>query len=72
MTSSVDFEFLEEAIEVAQILNDHERLGKLYTFVTAHWNLEGNSEQAVVTAKEALKYTIGQVPSTQTLLPTIG
>jgi tetratricopeptide (TPR) repeat protein len=50
------FKFLEEAIEAAQVLNDYERLGKLYTCMTAHWNLEGNSEQAVITGKQALKY----------------
>jgi class 3 adenylate cyclase/tetratricopeptide (TPR) repeat protein len=54
------FEFLEEAIEAAKALNDHERLGKLFTFMTAHWNLEGNSEQAVITGKQALKYIVGQ------------
>ena len=54
------FEFLEEAIEAAKALNDHERLGKLLTFMTAHWNLEGNSEQAVITGKQALKYIVGQ------------
>src|SRR4029077_2615596 len=54
------FEYLEEAIEAAKALNDHERLGKLLTFKTAHWNLEGNSEQAVITGKQALKYIVGQ------------
>jgi class 3 adenylate cyclase/tetratricopeptide (TPR) repeat protein len=54
------FKFLEEAIEAAKALNDHERLGKLLTFMTAHWNLEGNSEQAVITGKEALKYIVAQ------------
>ena len=54
------FEFLEEAIEAAKALNDHDRLGKLFTFMTAHWNLAGNSEQAVITGKEALKYIVGQ------------
>ena len=28
--------------------------------MTAHWNLEGNSEQAVITGKQALKYIVGQ------------
>jgi tetratricopeptide (TPR) repeat protein len=53
------FEFLEEAIEAATGLDDHERLGKLFTCMTAHWNLQGNSEQAVTTGKQALKYCIG-------------
>jgi hypothetical protein len=30
------FEYLEEAIEAAKTLNDHERLGKLLTFMTGH------------------------------------
>jgi tetratricopeptide (TPR) repeat protein len=54
------FEYLEQAIEAAKALNDHERLGKLFTCMTAHWNLEGNSEQAVITGKQALKYMVGQ------------
>ncbi len=54
------FEFLQQAIEAAKGLNDHERLGKLFTFMTAHWNLEGNSEQAVITGNQALKYIVGQ------------
>ena len=54
------FEFLEEAIEAAKALDDHERLGKLFTCMTAHWNLDGNSEQAVVAGKQALKYIVGQ------------
>src|SRR5262245_29377430 len=53
-------EFLEEAIEAAKALNDHERLGKLLTFMTAHWNLAGNSEQAVITGQEALKYIVAE------------
>jgi len=56
-------QFLEEAIAAAKTLNDHERLAKLYTFVTAHWNLEGSSEQAVIAGKEALKYTVGRSSS---------
>ena len=53
-------EFLEEAIEAAKALDDHERLGKLLTFMTAHWNLAGNSEQAVITGKQALRYIVAQ------------
>ena len=52
------FQFLEEAIEIAKTLHDDERLAKLFTFMTAHWNLEGNSEQAVITGKQALQYGV--------------
>ena len=57
--SSAGFEYLEEAKEAAKAINDHERLGKLFTWMTAHWNLEGNSEQAVITGKQALEHTFG-------------
>ncbi len=53
------FDYLEEAKEVAMALNDEERLGKLLTWMTAHWNLAGNSEQAVITGKQALEHTFG-------------
>ena len=53
------FEYLEEAKEAATALNDRERLGKLFTWMTAHWNLDGNSEQAVITGKQALEHTFG-------------
>ena len=53
------FEYLEEAKEAAMTLNDEERLGKLLTWMTAHWNLAGNSEQAVITGKQALNHTFG-------------
>ena len=52
--------FLEEAIEPAKKLDDHLRLAKLYTFMTAHLNLAGNSGQAVITGKQALQYSVGQ------------
>jgi class 3 adenylate cyclase/tetratricopeptide (TPR) repeat protein len=51
------FEHLEEAKKSAMILHDEERLGKLLTWMTAHWNLAGNSEQAVITGKQALEHT---------------
>ena len=54
------FEYLGEAQEAAKALNDQDRLGEVLTWMTAHWNLEGNSEQAVITGKQALKYTVGQ------------
>jgi class 3 adenylate cyclase/tetratricopeptide (TPR) repeat protein len=54
------FEYLAEAEEAAKALNDKDRLGEVLTWMTAHWNLEGNSERAVITGKQALKYTVGQ------------
>jgi class 3 adenylate cyclase/tetratricopeptide (TPR) repeat protein len=53
------FKFLEEAIESAKALNDNDRLAKLFTFVTSHWNLVGHSEKAVITGKQALQYCLG-------------
>jgi tetratricopeptide (TPR) repeat protein len=53
------FEYLEEAKETARALNDHERLGKLFTWMTAYWNLMGKSEQAVVAGQQALEHTVG-------------
>jgi len=53
------FEYLEEAKEAARALNDHDRLGKLFTWMTAYWNLVGKSEQAVIAGKQALDYSIG-------------
>jgi PAS domain S-box-containing protein len=50
-------EHLQKSKEIAVSIHDEERLGKILTWMTAHWNLAGNSEQAIVTAKEALKYT---------------
>jgi class 3 adenylate cyclase/tetratricopeptide (TPR) repeat protein len=51
------FEYLEKARRVAEALDDRERMGKALTRMTAHWNLEGNSEQALITAQQALEYT---------------
>jgi predicted ATPase len=53
------FEHLEKAKQSAIALHDEERLGKLLTWMTAHWNLAGNSEQAMITGKEALEHTKG-------------
>ena len=53
------FEYLEEAKEIAKTLNDHQRLGKLFTWMTAYWNLMGKSEQAVIAGKQALEHTVG-------------
>lgn len=48
---------LEEGKEAAILLNDHARLGTIFNLMTAHWNIAGNSEQAVRAAKEALVHT---------------
>jgi class 3 adenylate cyclase/tetratricopeptide (TPR) repeat protein len=53
------FRYLEEAKTYALKLNDRGRLGMLYNFMTAFWNLEGNSERAVTSGKQALEYTEG-------------
>lgn len=50
-------EYLEEARTIAVELNDEERLGQLLTWMTAHWNLAGNSEQAIVTGGQAIEHT---------------
>jgi class 3 adenylate cyclase/tetratricopeptide (TPR) repeat protein len=49
--------YLEEAKEAAIALKDQARLGTVLNLITAHWNIAGNSEKAVVSAKEALTYT---------------
>jgi class 3 adenylate cyclase/tetratricopeptide (TPR) repeat protein len=54
------FEYLREAEEAAKALNDQDRLAEVLTWMTAHWNLDGNSEQAVITGKQALKYSVGK------------
>src|SRR5574341_1447380 len=51
------FEHLEKGKDAATVLQDEERLGKLLTWMTAHWNLAGNSEKAVITGKQALENT---------------
>jgi PAS domain S-box-containing protein len=53
------FEYLEEAKEAARALNDHDRLGKLLTWVTAYWNLVGKSEEAAIAGKQALEHSVG-------------
>jgi class 3 adenylate cyclase/tetratricopeptide (TPR) repeat protein len=53
------FKYLEEARAFAVKLDDRRRLGMLFNFMTAFWNLEGNSEQAVTSGKQALEYTKG-------------
>ena len=49
--------YLEEAKEAAVALNDQARLGTIFNLMTAHWNLAGNSERAILSAKEALDHT---------------
>jgi class 3 adenylate cyclase/tetratricopeptide (TPR) repeat protein len=49
--------YLEEARAAAVALNDQGRLGMLFNLMTAHWNLAGNSEQAVTSGKQALNHT---------------
>ncbi len=49
--------YLEEAKEAAITLKDQARLGTVLNLITAHWNIAGNSERAVVSAKEAVNYT---------------
>jgi class 3 adenylate cyclase/tetratricopeptide (TPR) repeat protein len=49
--------YLQEAKEAAGVLKDHARLGTIFNLLTAHWNIAGNSEQAILSAKEALVHT---------------
>ena len=48
--------YLEEAKNAAVALNDHSRLGKVFQLMTAHWNLEGNTERAIASGREALRH----------------
>jgi tetratricopeptide (TPR) repeat protein len=56
-----DFEqglrYLEEAQAAAVALNDQGRVGKLLNLMTAHWQIQGNSERAINCAKQALNLT---------------
>jgi len=56
-----DFEqglrYLEEAQAAAVALNDQGRVGKLLNLMTAHWQIQGNSEQAISCANQALNHT---------------
>jgi tetratricopeptide (TPR) repeat protein len=56
-----DFEeglnYLEEAKAPAVALNDRSRLGMLFNFMTAHAQIQGNSEQAINYASQALNHT---------------
>jgi class 3 adenylate cyclase/tetratricopeptide (TPR) repeat protein len=48
---------LDEAKAAAVSLNDEGRLGMVFNLITAHWNLAGNSEQAITSGKQALEHT---------------
>jgi tetratricopeptide (TPR) repeat protein len=49
--------YLEQAKEAAIMLKDQARLGTILNLITAHWNIAGNSEQAILSANEALVHT---------------
>ena len=49
--------YLEEAQPAAVALNDQGRLGMLFNFMTAHWNLSGDSERAITSGMQALHHT---------------
>jgi tetratricopeptide (TPR) repeat protein len=49
--------YLEEAQPAALALNDPGRLGKIFNFMTAHWNLSGDSERAIASGMQALQHT---------------
>jgi class 3 adenylate cyclase/tetratricopeptide (TPR) repeat protein len=59
-----DFEsalnYLKEAQARATNLNDEGRLGQVLNLITAHWNLTGNSEEATISAKQAIQHTEAQ------------
>src|SRR5262249_29219900 len=40
----------------AVALNDQGRLGTVFNLMTAHWQLQGNSEEAIASAREALNH----------------
>jgi class 3 adenylate cyclase/tetratricopeptide (TPR) repeat protein len=49
--------YLEKAQPAARALNDQGRLGKIFNFMTAHWNLSGDSERAIASGIQALQHT---------------
>ena len=49
--------FLEEAKAAADALNDQGRLGTVLNLMTAHCQIQGKSEQAIMSAKQALDHT---------------
>jgi class 3 adenylate cyclase/tetratricopeptide (TPR) repeat protein len=50
---------LEAAKAPAEALGDKTRLGQLYNFMTAHWNLTGESSRAIPLAEQAANLTVG-------------
>ena len=50
---------LEAAKAPAEALGDKTRLGQLYNFMTAHWNLTGESSRAIPLAEQAANLTLG-------------
>ncbi|MEX0803151.1 MAG: AAA family ATPase, partial [Candidatus Binatia bacterium] len=50
---------LEAAKAPAEALGDKTRLGQLYNFMTAHWNLTGESSRAIPLAEHAVNLTVG-------------
>jgi tetratricopeptide (TPR) repeat protein len=51
------FKYLEDAKLAAEALGDKTRLGQLYNFMTAHWNLTGESVHAIPLAERAVDIT---------------
>jgi class 3 adenylate cyclase/tetratricopeptide (TPR) repeat protein len=49
--------YLQEARDLAATLNDEGRLGQVFNLMTAHWNLTGNSQEAIASARQAIQHT---------------
>jgi tetratricopeptide (TPR) repeat protein len=52
--------YLQEAHALAATLNDEGRLGQVFNLITAHWNLTGNSQEAIASANQAIQHTGAQ------------
>ena len=50
-------EFLDEARRVAAVIDDPGRLGTVFNLMTAHHQIQGNSDQAISSAEQALNHT---------------
>jgi len=48
---------LDEARSAAEALGDVTRLGQIYNFITAHWNLTGASDRAIAVGERAVSVT---------------
>ena len=48
---------LDEALSCAEVVGDTMRLGQIYNFMTAHWNLTGESDRAIAVGERALSVT---------------